>query len=180
MKKTTYVKSEKGFSLIELILTLALLGIVLAVGYNFFFFGQRSFAMGEAQSVIQSSARNTAAIITKDLRNATEITLLESNPSIVPDDKRAFYLDGNIIYQKVGTSNLYQTEAFLASDGLSFKLSEINLSDKYKRYVLTFTIIGEKEGKSYEIVSNILLNNAKILGDSLDNTKNFIAIEYKK
>ncbi|MBS3968852.1 MAG: prepilin-type N-terminal cleavage/methylation domain-containing protein [Clostridia bacterium] len=169
------IKNQAGLSLIELVLTLVLLGMILAIGYNFFFLGYTSFVRGEAQSIIQSYTRNTAAIITKDLRNATKIGVFNDlTDAAVQANERVFYLENNRVYHQQGTSQiLYETEPFISD--INFELEVAN-----DKYVLVFIIEGNKDGKIYIIESNVLLNNIsyeKIFGESDITGK---VLKYKK
>ena len=169
------IKNQAGLSLIELVLTLVLLGMILAIGYNFFFLGYTSYVRGEAQSIIQSYTRNTAAIITKDLRNATKIGVFNDlTDAAVQANERVFYLENNRVYHQQGTSQiLYETEPFISD--INFELEVAN-----DKYVLVFIIEGNKDGKTYTLESNILLNNIsveKIFGESDITGK---VLKYKK
>lgn len=176
MKAFTLVNNQKGLSLVELIITLALLGVVLAIGYNFFFFGHTSFTLGEAQSIIQSYTRNTALVITKDVRNALDIELASSYQIPSPDEY-VIYLNGSTIYKKDEAEDiLYQTEPFMSE--LVFEIAEVN-----DRFVLIFTITAEKDGKLHNLESQVLLNNIdgdKITQGTLATGESYNAIIYTK
>ncbi|WP_242841759.1 hypothetical protein [Desulfitibacter alkalitolerans] len=130
---------------------------------------------GEAQSIIQSYTRNTAAIITKDLRNATKIGVFNDlTDAAVQANERVFYLENNRVYHQQGTSQiLYETEPFISD--INFELEVAN-----DKYVLVFIIEGNKDGKTYTLESNVLLNNisvGKIFGESDITGK---VLKYKK
>lgn len=66
---------ENGFTIVELMIVLALLGIVLALGYMYLDFGVRTFDRGEQRAIAQTAARSTSDFITTELRFAKEIII---------------------------------------------------------------------------------------------------------
>ncbi len=72
-----YLRDE-GFSLVELMIALSLLGIVLALGFMYFNFGVQAFDRGELKTIAQNAARFTAGYATTEIRFANEI---EINPT---------------------------------------------------------------------------------------------------
>lgn len=67
------LKSNQGITLVELLITLALLGIVLALGFNYYFFGSRTFEEGETRANVQREMRLAADDITRQLRLAHSV-----------------------------------------------------------------------------------------------------------
>ncbi len=72
-------KKQDGFTVVELLTVLAILGIVLALGYMYFGFGVDTFARGERRSIAQQSIRLSADLITNELRYAEEVILDPAN-----------------------------------------------------------------------------------------------------
>lgn len=64
---------KKGFTLIELVIVIAILGIVIYLGFSFFSFGNRSFSRGQDQSSIQHSVRMASRYITDEIRTAKDV-----------------------------------------------------------------------------------------------------------
>ena len=87
-----FMKKQDGLSLVELMITLSLLGIVLALGYMYFDYGVQAFDRGERQSIAQQASRITSDFVTAELRFAKEI---EINPEggISEAGYRYIYLD---------------------------------------------------------------------------------------
>lgn len=94
-------RQQKGLSLVELLIVLALLGIILAVGYNYFYFGTQAFARGERYAIAQQASRHASDIITREIRFAHEI---EINPTggISVDDFDYIYLENDSIKVREG------------------------------------------------------------------------------
>lgn len=70
---------ERGYLLVEMTVTLAILVIVLAVGSAFFFFCSRTYSEGEKKTIVQSNARLAANFITKEVRYANKISTSSFN-----------------------------------------------------------------------------------------------------
>lgn len=71
-------KKSDGFSIVELLVVLSLLGIVLALGYMYFGFGVKAYDRGEQRAIAQQASRLASGFITSEIRFANEI---EINPS---------------------------------------------------------------------------------------------------
>jgi prepilin-type N-terminal cleavage/methylation domain-containing protein len=52
-----YILNNKGFTLVELMVIVVLIGIVLSIVYNMMTTGNRIFAQGDAKADVQSSLR---------------------------------------------------------------------------------------------------------------------------
>lgn len=73
---------ERGYLLVEMTVTLAILVIVLAVGSAFFFFCSRTYSEGGKKTIVQSNARLAANFITKEVRYADKISTSSFNTMI--------------------------------------------------------------------------------------------------
>lgn len=82
MFKKSMTSNNKGFSLIELILVMAILGIIVTLAYSMHIFGIKAFAIGGDKTNVQSEARKAADFITKEIRLAAEVELLASTSGI--------------------------------------------------------------------------------------------------
>lgn len=78
------MKKRRGVSLIELVLTVALLGLVIQVVYSVFFVGSTSYSVSTNKGFSQQDVRIAADFITKELKTATEI-------GIDLENKNGFY-----------------------------------------------------------------------------------------
>lgn len=94
------IKQQEGLTLVELMITLSLLGIVLALGYMYFSFGVQAFDRGEQKAIAQNAARYTADFATTEIRFANDI---EINPpgGINESGYRYIYSDetGSILFR---------------------------------------------------------------------------------
>lgn len=70
-KKLSF-SNQKGFTLVELMVVLAIMGFVAAAIYGFFGYTQKSYAHAEANSIVSQDATLFFTQIEKEIRNATE------------------------------------------------------------------------------------------------------------
>ena len=75
-------KKNRGLTLIELIITLALIGLVLQVVYSLLFTGNNSFVLNTNKGFTQQEARLLGDIINSELRNITNMT---TDPTVVEE-----------------------------------------------------------------------------------------------
>ncbi|MEW5922011.1 MAG: prepilin-type N-terminal cleavage/methylation domain-containing protein [Bacillota bacterium] len=78
------IKDENGVSLVELLLAMVLLSLVLSLGYFYFSYSTKSFFQGENRAQLQQSLRIVADFITREVRLATEVEILDS-AYVIPD-----------------------------------------------------------------------------------------------
>jgi prepilin-type N-terminal cleavage/methylation domain-containing protein len=75
MKVLNKLRNRKGVTLIELIIVIAILGIVIGAAYSFFFYGINVFAKGGIKSEIQQDLNQAAFYMTNRVRNVKKISL---------------------------------------------------------------------------------------------------------
>ncbi|MDD4261971.1 MAG: hypothetical protein PHS89_07240 [Syntrophaceticus schinkii] len=156
------MNDERGFLLTELTVTIALLVVVLAVGFIFFFFCQRSFYEGEKKTIVQSNVRLAANYITKEVRYADNISATDmsgvKNHCLKLDDNNL-----KKVTKEADGSIQTQTQTITRDDcltGLSFSVDKNNNN----KVVLTFTITGNDGTLKDDIVieSEMLLENISV------------------
>jgi prepilin-type N-terminal cleavage/methylation domain-containing protein len=157
------IGDQKGLTLLELIVVIALLGIVISTIFSFQSFGTKIFHRGVTQADIQSSLRMTSDFIIHEVRNATEITL--STPAN-PDDYNQIYISGNKVkYKPAGGTEINKTDVIIENPtDVQFTLATTG-----SNYTLNFSMIGTSKTNTYDLSSDVMLNNirtATILANS--------------
>lgn len=130
-------KKRNGLTLIEIIIVIAILGIVLAMAFNFFVFNLRTFNKGENRAAVQFDVRMASDYITDELRNVNIISVTDSG------------LTHNI---SLGTL----TAKYPLVTGVSFEI--ITESPKY---FVHYTVNGNSSdgNNPYALTTKVLLNN---------------------
>lgn len=152
------MRGSKGLTLIELLVVLSLVGVVLAVGYNLFFYGNTVFRQGESQSNVQRDIRMSADTITKELRNALKVS------NVAFTGESLYYCirvdsSHNLLLETV--SNGVTTSRSLCSGIITgFTCSILGTN---KPYLITFTLKGKDSNMTseYVITSDVMLNNVE-------------------
>jgi prepilin-type N-terminal cleavage/methylation domain-containing protein len=101
------VFNKKGITLIELIIVLAIMGLVLPFVVQFFLLGTNIFARGESQTRAQQNARMATMYITTELRNAKSVMIINS---IDPSDTSSLDPDYNYIFVDGSTIKHIKTD----------------------------------------------------------------------
>ncbi|QNO16115.1 prepilin-type N-terminal cleavage/methylation domain-containing protein [Alkalicella caledoniensis] len=70
-----FLRNDRGITLIEVIISMVIMSIVMALAFSLYFFGLRSFSTSTSQADIQQEVRLVDEIIKKQLRNALELTI---------------------------------------------------------------------------------------------------------
>jgi Tfp pilus assembly protein PilW len=126
-----------GLTIIELMIALAIMLLVLAIGFNFFFLTLKAYETGENLSEVQFDVRMAADFITRELRYVNSISLT--------DDTLANSIDTSIL------NNNYPSVM-----GVSFKIEQSGA-----HFIVNYVITGNnsKLNNDYILESNVLLNN---------------------
>jgi len=177
-------KKQDGFTVVELMIALALLLIILATGYMFFGFGFRSFNRGEQRAIAQQSIRTAAAFISSEIRYANLITI---NPETVStsDDFNYIYLNGDsVYYQDKDKSIPPKTLLDGTVDQMSYSI--IFMEDSYVvasskvTLVLAFNLAADS---IYSLDTNVFILNLEDSSNYNDlsaQTGNVTGIKYQK
>lgn len=164
------LNQKKGITLIELLITLALIGIVIAIILSLQLFSLSAFSKGDDQSNIQDRIRLAAGYITKELRNAYTIEILNSMPATKDIQKRYFYIsdsDNKIKYYFSGVEKDVLSSS-LPNSTLTITFHKDSINPK----VLNYTINAIYKGQNYNITSAVFPKNISNT-DDIKNTDGF-------
>lgn len=146
------IKDEQGLTLVELIIVIALLGVITMVAFRFVDFGVNAFRIGNEQVDEQVELRLAALNITQEVRNVfkVELTGISENATLPDVDKYSIYAssEGIILVNQLG-----ETIRVLSND----IVQSVNFScvQEKNRIVLIFRL----NGPSKELTTRLLLNN---------------------
>lgn len=147
-------EKQRGFTLIELLITLALLTIVLLVSFSLYSLGMKSFALAEKHSDAKYAATRTADFITKNVRLATGVEILNSIPAAQAGYYLIYLQSGSIKYQD-------GTNAAVNIPASNVTFQSMNFSPNAARNkVLSFSLTATTSDiNSYTLNSEIYLVN---------------------
>ncbi|NBG87528.1 prepilin-type N-terminal cleavage/methylation domain-containing protein [Isachenkonia alkalipeptolytica] len=93
--------NQKGVTLVEIIVALAILTIVLGLVFSIFGFGNRSFSRGNVQYAVQSEARLVSDYVQQNVRNATYLEVLSKDEAIEDMDEEDDSIFEYIIFDPI-------------------------------------------------------------------------------
>lgn len=164
---------RRGFTLIELLVVMALLGGILAAGWNLYFLGQKAWDNFQVRQEAEAATRYTSQIITNQLKYAASLDIHGQNADWSNNDlsvgDRSIYLDNDgQLWMRVKSSastvvNTQMTHLDKCILDLSFskqKVTKNNVSTDLDN-VLSFTVTAkDKQGNViYTMPSAIMLSN---------------------
>lgn len=114
------LKKRSGFTLVELILAIAIGALVLSGVYGLFFFGDQTYRWGNTQNIIQNNLRLASDIIRDQVRYASRVTVLDTMPA--PAD-----IDANLNYIYVQDSKSLYVQNAGDSPREMFNFTESNM-----------------------------------------------------
>lgn len=152
-----FYRQNEGLTFVEVLIALSLLGVVLLLGYSFFFFGSNTFAKGESRSNMQRDIRQTAAFFTSEVRYATEIELVNTPTPTTGDGYNYISVENSRIKYTDPAGNVtYKTNAVITELTPMFTLTLEN-----DRNLLQFRLEGTIGSQTYELETKALLYNVR-------------------
>lgn len=152
------IKSDNGFTLPELTVTIVLIGLVILLVITMILWASKSFQAAGEQSVLHKELRTEANYITSQIRDARSLEILsELTEEGLSEEHNYIYLEDGKIKKRVSikSSKYVPTGTEVYITDLNFYTSGNNL--------IEFTITGElKKGKrtrEYTIESNVVAEN---------------------
>jgi len=144
-----FLPNDKGLTIVELLIAIALLLIVLSLGFSLFFFGTGSFETGTARAGAQQQARLVDEYFKAELRNAGRISFQDD---VIDNWEHNFKLEDKVLYN----SGNKITEKAINDVQIRLESEE---QDGETRYLLDYVIHSEFDGREYTLENQILLNN---------------------
>jgi len=148
-------KKNNGFTLLELLLVVAILGIIVTLISAMNIFGIRTYILGDNTREVQYDMRVASGYITKELRNAGDVSLTEPVPNT---GYYMIYLENSRLKYKLvsdtgpGTN---VTQAYIvAQTDLKFSILNENGS-----FMVEYSLTATKQAQQYTLPSKVLLNN---------------------
>ncbi len=195
MENHNRLRRESGFTIIELLLTLALVGLVIVGGARLYFFANRSFVSGQIVADIQADIQIAMKRITEEVRLAHSLKLIDLDD--VPTGVASLEEDDHYLYWQAGKIVLKTEHGTRAIIGVDEEYNGYNLffstvDDEDLGDVLKIKIAALHPKVDYELESELQILNLRHSGSvlkadigGLDNsqaiyfTKTFTEEEYE-
>lgn len=101
MTKLKLIQHNKGITLVEMLIAVALVSVVISLGYMFYFTGFKAFDRNVDRVDMQQNVRHSLSFITKRLLNANNadvaITTITGSPDEVRIGRELFRLTGTTL-----------------------------------------------------------------------------------
>ncbi len=131
------MKNKRGFTLIELVIVLALLGIVLSMIFSPIIFSFKNFDIQNEKANIISDARATMDYLTRAIRKADTVEVVDGNLSM---DSKMYKLEDRVLFK----------EAKKVMEGID----ELNIN-KVDKTINIEIVIKNSKGENYKLSSII-------------------------
>ncbi len=143
------MKNSKGLSLVELLVVLALLGIILLLVFSPFFFSHNSFGRESEKSNTISDARAAMDYLTREIRKADEIEIMDVDEIEEGQEYLLMELEGS-------SYSFQPSEGAIYKDGVKAiqGLERVEISQEGKRIELEISMQDGKDG-GYQLSSVI-------------------------
>ena len=151
-------KKNKGFTLVELVVTVAILSIVMIIVTNFFLYNNRIFRKSDSLSQVQFDVRMASDYITTELRNVENVSLV--------NDTLGNSIDLTLVSSKYPNVT-----------GVNFSIRSLS-----GKYLVIYTVEGNDvtHQNYFKLDSEVLLNNVTSIAEVLDEDEDSDIIYYKR
>ncbi len=173
-------REDQGFTLMELLVVLAVLGLLLAGVFGFFLFGARVYHEGTDQAQAQHQLRYAAEYITREVRFANNFRMFPQAPEEALGDFNYIFLGGESDHALIHlNSQGSRVIADACLEALSFTIIQPGGSGGGStfKYKLVLEMSAAEGDRLYTMQSAILLPNC---ADYADGPEAFPVIRYLK
>ncbi|MDR5658119.1 prepilin-type N-terminal cleavage/methylation domain-containing protein [Serpentinicella sp. ANB-PHB4] len=166
------IKNNKGITLVELIVAMAIVSIIGGLTISMFSFGITAFSRSDQQYQIQSDLRFATQFITREVRNAGSVDLQGNIQDFEQDFEQSLEQGYNYIYYKNGELK------YKASTGEKHSLlKNVQIDDQEifssSDNLLKIELNGNKNNESFSLTTKVALTNAKLDTENKGNVIKF-------
>jgi prepilin-type N-terminal cleavage/methylation domain-containing protein len=160
-------KHNRGFTLIEIIIAFAILGIVTAMFFSFFVFGNNTYKLGTEQYDVQSDIRTSSDYIVESVRFSTSVSLIPMTTPLTKDaDFNYLYVQDGNIYSYVWNGSSHDFKKI----GSGITSASFTGAVENNKTVLSVLLQGNKGEQDYTITTETELPNLSLKGQTLDSS----------
>lgn len=171
---------KKGITLTEVIIVIALIGIVLSVIYSLLFFGKNTFNISRRQYGLQSDMRFSLDTIVREVRFSSELDILSvddaRDSSNHLDGYSYFYIYSGRLYHVIYDENIGSHRIISYGRNLN---SQDSIFRKVDSTTLEIKLFSEDERQRYDATSFVGLPNLQSNGNSILGLEEGLGIRYR-
>lgn len=172
--------NQKGVTLIELIITMAILSIVLIGVYSFLKVGNNSFRLGSRQYYSQSDVRLAIDTISKEIRYATDVELLGSKPLSISDTDvfDYFYInEGSLVHSEYNGGSSRRIHFYGLGIQDTSKFNTIQIGEFQS---IDFLMIAQNGNQNYDLHAELSMPNINLNENYVVDVPDAAAVKYYK
>lgn len=174
-------KDTRGFTLIEVIVAMAILGLVVSMAYSLMGFSQKSLRSSSNSYDIQNDVRLASGYLCDQIRYATELDIIPLDAVKTDTAYNYFYIQDGSLHQAkyVAATGTYDDRTIASS--LSNDVADPYFSAAADSTTLGIVLTAQQDGKSYSVNTDLNLENFPLISNSLfiGGTSPGSAIRYK-
>lgn len=164
------LRNKRGVTLIELIIVIAILGVILMAMYSMFFLELNTFSWSNQQFNIQSDVRLASNVLTKEIRYATSMEIIPADDCVT---EIASGTVNDYIYIKAGALNFAIYDSASGTHKVRTYAGIYEAESTFTKVTddtIKITLAGMEGTKVFKLSSDILLRNfgiaspAKVIG----------------
>lgn len=167
MFSSKILKEQDGITLIELVVTLAIVTVAVGAILLIFVSGMNIFSSGSSHYDIQGNARLASQYITEELRYAVEIEILDMDnvpEEVNLNDNNTIPIYQNYLYYDSSTGAIRRLNRFDEVSMLIGNDGYVNFSSELTGKILKYTVLAKDDSKVYNIENEINILNLHLGG----------------
>jgi len=157
MEHGTMTKREQGFTLIEIVVTIVITGIIAYIFLNFFSLGTDSYTLIETRNDVLQDERVVLNRMIREIHQATILTITSSTDITFTYDDNSDGVNETYRYY-LSSGNLRRTIDAAGDTLILDNVSSLTFSGDTNQVTITFTV--SREGQSLTIQSRALRRTA--------------------
>jgi len=160
-------KDTRGFTLIEVIVAMAILGLVVSMAYSLMGFSQKSLRSSSNSYDIQNDVRLASGYLCDQIRYATELDIIPLDAVKTDTAYNYFYIQDGSLHQAkyVAATGTYDDRTIASS--LSNDVADPYFSAAADSTTLGIVLTAQRDGKSYSVSTDLNLENFPLISSSL-------------
>jgi len=152
--KMKRIINQHGLTVIELLIAITIIGVVFTLVASFFKVSVEIYDEGHRQTEEQHAVRLATDFVTRELRNATTIEIIDTAPDSGSPEEFYIYVSNNKLVKYVTDTDTETTYTIGDLDDVAY-----NFAVSGSFLTVEFSSRVEASDPAFELVTEVLLNN---------------------